>query len=31
MKIILDGRRIGRGFSCYYLKDRAYFIEKRFN
>jgi hypothetical protein len=28
MKIILDGKRVGRGFSGYYLKNRAYFTKR---
>jgi hypothetical protein len=28
MKIILDGKRVGKGFSGYYLKNRAYFTKR---
>jgi hypothetical protein len=28
MKVILDGKRVGKGYSGYYLKNRAYFTER---
>jgi hypothetical protein len=28
MKIILDGKRVGKGYSGYYLKNRAYFTKR---
>jgi hypothetical protein len=28
MRIILDGKRVGRGYSGFYLKNRAYFTKR---
>ena len=28
MKLILDGKRVGKGCSGYYLKNRAYFTKR---
>ena len=28
MKIILDGKRVGKGYSGYYLKSKAYFTKR---
>jgi hypothetical protein len=28
MRIILDGKRVGKGYSGYYLKKRAYFTKR---
>ena len=28
MKVILDGKRVGKGYSGYYLKNRAFFTKK---
>jgi len=28
MRIILDGRRVGKGYSGYYLKNKAYFTKR---
>jgi len=30
-RIILDGKKVGRGFSGYYLKNRAYFTKRGLN
>ena len=30
-RIILDGKKVGRGFSDYYLKNRAYFTKRGLN
>jgi hypothetical protein len=28
MKLILDGKRVGKGYSGYYLKNKAYFTKR---
>jgi hypothetical protein len=28
MKVILDGKRVGKGYTGYYLKNRAYFTKR---
>lgn len=31
MKVILDGKRVGKGYSGYYLKNIAYFTKRGLN
>ena len=31
MKIILDEKRVGKGYSGYYMKNRAYFTKRGLN